>query len=254
VPFKMNSWRTSSNFFIASNRFGSSTCEYRGTVCVDECPNIWAIVRGDTPAAVILDANVWRRLESGKNGIPAFLSATFHALRSPFKGWRRIEKEGKTNSENSGPTRLRHFMSSHLQNFDKGTLRTPARLLLLSTRRESPSKSTSVHFNASISPFRMPVSAPSATSVRIFGGAVAISFSCSSHVRMWGFRRSLASFTKNFVRSNGLRPMNLSRSAGTPINFRRNHGSSSVKSTDNRPRNAQARRLKIYGGDTVRFN
>jgi hypothetical protein len=24
------------------------TCAYLGTICVDECPNIWAIVRGET--------------------------------------------------------------------------------------------------------------------------------------------------------------------------------------------------------------
>ena len=45
------------NFFIASSRFWSNTCAYLGTICVDECPNIFAIVSGDTPALVNREAN-----------------------------------------------------------------------------------------------------------------------------------------------------------------------------------------------------
>jgi hypothetical protein len=57
----------SANFFIASSRFWSRTCAYRGTICVDECPSIWAIVSGDTPAlAQVIDR---------ENGSPAFFNA-----------------------------------------------------------------------------------------------------------------------------------------------------------------------------------
>jgi len=50
-----NFWKNSS-FFIASNRFWSRTCAYRGTVWVELCPSNWATVIEETPAAVILEA------------------------------------------------------------------------------------------------------------------------------------------------------------------------------------------------------
>ena len=93
------------------------------------------------------------------------------------------------------------------------TLRIPDAVLLCRSCMRSFKKSTSCHRKWSISSFLIAVSTPSTDRTVIRGRATAKRFSCSSHVRMCGFLRFLLSFTKNFVKSNWLRPMYRSRSA-----------------------------------------